>query len=195
MEKEKIIMGVDPGTNILGYAILSIKGKALSCLVFDVLNLSKVESHEEKIKQIFITINGLIQIYKPVEFIVEAPFYGKNVQSMLKLGRAQGVSIAAAIANNIPFYEYEPKKIKQSITGSGSASKEQVAIMVKSILGIKDDHKYLDATDALAVALCHHFKGNVLLKDSIKASKAKPKKYGSWETFVSNNPSKIKNPD
>lgn len=193
MEKEKIIMGVDPGTNILGYAILSIKGKTLSCLVFDVLNLSKLETHEEKIKQIFLKINELIQIYKPEEFVVEAPFFGKNVQSMLKLGRAQGVSIAAAIANNIPFFEYEPKKIKQSITGSGSASKEQVASMVKSILEIKDDHKYLDATDALAAALCHYFKGNILLKDSVKTSKPK-KKYGSWETFISNNPSKIKNP-
>ena len=150
---------------------------------FGVIHLSKLEDHSDKLKRIFERTLEIIDEYHPDEFAVEAPFFGKNVQSMLKLGRAQGVSMAAALYRNIPITEYAPRKIKQSITGSGTASKEQVAAMLKSLLKIEEMPKHLDASDGLAAAVCHYFQGG---------GNTGTKKYGSWKSFISNNPGKVK---
>jgi crossover junction endodeoxyribonuclease RuvC len=179
--KEKIILGLDPGTSIMGYGLICIKGSKLQLMQYGVIHLSKYEGHELKLKKIFERVLSLLDEYHPDEVALEAPFFGKNVQSMLKLGRAQGVAMAAALSRDIPIIEYAPKKIKQSVTGNGNASKEQVARMLMTLLSIKELPKLLDATDALAVALCHHFqKGE---------SKSRAK---SWETFLKDNPQKIK---
>jgi len=148
-----------------------------------VLHLSKLKSHELKLKKIFERTLALIEEYKPDELAVEAPFYGKNVQSMLKLGRAQGVAMSAALYRDIPIFEYSPKKIKMSITGNGNASKEQVASMLKSLLDIKELPKHLDATDGLAAALCHHFQKN---------TSSDSKSYSGWKSFIAENPKKVK---
>tara|TARA_A100000164_G_scaffold163866_1_gene145375 strand:+ start:486 stop:1019 length:534 start_codon:yes stop_codon:yes gene_type:complete len=152
---EKIILGIDPGTTIMGYGLIHVHGKKFELINMGVLHLSKLKSHELKLKKIFDRTLQLIEEYKPDELAVEAPFFGKNVQSMLKLGRAQGVAMSAALHRDIPIFEYSPKKIKMSITGSGNASKEQVASMLKSLMNIKEIPKHLDATDGLAAALCH----------------------------------------
>ena len=148
-----------------------------------VIHLSKLNSHELKLKKIFSRILQLLTEYKPDEVAIEAPFYGKNVQSMLKLGRAQGVAMAAALFRDIPIFEYAPKKIKMAITGNGNASKEQVAGMLKSILTIKEMPKNLDASDGLAAAVCHYFQKNLNTKN---------KNYSNWNSFIKNNPDKIK---
>lgn len=179
--KEKIILGLDPGTTVMGYGIVCIKKSTLSLLQFGVIHLSKYESHELKLKKIFERVLGLVDEYHPDEVALEAPFYGKNVQSMLKLGRAQGVAMAAALYREVPITEYAPKKVKQSVTGNGNASKEQVAKMLMTIFNIKELPKLLDATDALAVAVCHHF------QKKVGGSKAK-----SWEAFLKDNPEKVK---
>jgi crossover junction endodeoxyribonuclease RuvC len=179
--KEKIILGLDPGTNIMGYGIISIKGSRLHLLQYGVIHLSKYEGHELKLKKIFDRVLNLVDEYHPDEVALEAPFYGKNIQSMLKLGRAQGVAMAAALYREIPITEYAPKKVKQSVTGNGNASKEQVAKMLMTLLGIKELPKLLDATDALAVALCHHFQKG---ESKTKAS--------SWKTFLSEHPDRVK---
>ncbi len=179
--KEKIILGLDPGTNIMGYGIISIKGTALNLLQYGVIHLDKYEGHELRLKKIFDRVLNLVDEYHPDEVALEAPFYGKNVQSMLKLGRAQGVAMSAALYREIPIIEYAPKKVKQSVTGNGNASKEQVAKMLMTLLHIKELPKLLDATDALAVAVCHHFQ-----KGSIG------KKSKSWETFLRDNPGRLK---
>lgn len=179
--KEKIILGLDPGTTIMGYGIISISGSKLGLIQYGVIHLSKYEGHELKLKKIFDRVLNLIDEYHPDEVALEAPFFGKNVQSMLKLGRAQGVAMAAALYREIPITEYAPKKVKQSVTGNGNASKEQVAKMLMTLLGIKELPKLLDATDALAVALCHHFqKGD---------AKSKGK---SWEQFLKDNPERFR---
>jgi crossover junction endodeoxyribonuclease RuvC len=179
--KEKIILGLDPGTTVMGYGIISIRGSKLQLLQYGVIHLSKYEGHELKLKKIFDRVLSLVDEYHPDEVALEAPFFGKNVQSMLKLGRAQGVAMSAALYREIPIVEYAPKKIKQSVTGNGSASKEQVARMLMTLLNIRELPKLLDATDALAVAVCHHFqKGDV---------KSKGK---SWKTFLTDNPDRIK---
>ena len=157
MINEKIILGIDPGTTIMGYGLIHIHGKKFELINMGVLHLSKLKSHELKLKKIFDRTLQLIEEYKPDELAVEAPFFGKNVQSMLKLGRAQGVAMSAALHRDIPIFEYSPKKIKMSITGNGNASKEQVASMLKSLMNIKEIPKHLDATDGLAAAVCHHF--------------------------------------
>jgi crossover junction endodeoxyribonuclease RuvC len=179
--KETIILGLDPGTSIMGYGIISIKGSRLHLLQFGVIHLSKYEGHELKLKKIFERVLNLIDEYHPDEVALEAPFYGKNIQSMLKLGRAQGVAMAAALYREIPITEYAPKKVKQSVTGNGNASKEQVAKMLMTLLGIKELPKLLDATDALAVALCRHFQ-----KGEAKT------KTGSWKTFLTEHPDRVK---
>lgn len=179
--KEKIILGVDPGTNIMGYGLIIVEKTKLSVLQYGVIHLSKYEGHELKLKKIFERVISLIDEYHPDEVALEAPFFGKNVQSMLKLGRAQGVAMAAALSREIPIVEYAPKKVKQAVTGNGNASKEQVAKMLMTLFSIKEIPKLLDATDALAVAVCHHFQ-----KGQTK-SKAK-----SWEAFVKDNPKKLK---
>jgi crossover junction endodeoxyribonuclease RuvC len=179
--KDKIILGLDPGTNVMGYGIIQVCQPRLNLLQFGVIHLSKYEGHELKLKKIFERVLGLINEYHPDEVALEAPFYGKNVQSMLKLGRAQGVAMSAALSREIPIVEYAPKKVKQSVTGNGNASKEQVARMLMTLFSIKELPKLLDATDALAVAVCHHFQKG--------ASRGKAK---SWESFLKENPGKIK---
>ncbi len=175
--KEKIILGLDPGTTVMGYGIISVKGSKLVLIQYGVIHLSKYEGHELKLKKIFDRVLSIVDEYHPDEVALEAPFYGKNVQSMLKLGRAQGVAMAAALYREIPITEYLPKKVKQSVTGNGNASKEQVAKMLMTLLGIKELPKLMDATDALGVAVCHHFqKGNTTAKS------------GSWKNFLSENP-------
>ncbi len=183
MLTDKIILGIDPGTTIMGYGLIHIKGKNMELLQMDVLHLAKLSSHELKLKRIFERTLAMIDEYKPDELAVEAPFFGKNVQSMLKLGRAQGVAMAAGLYRDIPIFEYSPKKIKKSITGNGNASKEQVAAMLKSLLTIKEMPKHLDATDGLAAAVCHFFQRNVGLKG---------KSYTGWKAFVKDNPDRLK---
>jgi crossover junction endodeoxyribonuclease RuvC len=179
--KEKIILGLDPGTSVMGYGIIAIKGSKLSLIQFGVIHLSKYENHELKLKKIFDRVLNLIDEYNPDEVALEAPFYGKNVQSMLKLGRAQGVAMSAALYREIPIIEYAPKKVKQSVTGNGNASKEQVARMLMTLLSIKELPKLLDATDALGVAVCHHFQSGV------QKSKGR-----SWESFFSEHPERLR---
>ena len=178
------ILGVDPGTNILGYAVLEVSGRDLKVLNFGVFHLQKYEEHHEKLKEIFLQLQEIIETYLPNQLAIEAPFYGKNVQSMLKLGRAQGVAMAAAMTMGLDIQEYAPKKIKQSITGNGNASKEQVAAMLESILKIKISSKHLDATDALGVAVCHYNQTGSVLGGQ--------KKHSGWASFVKDNPEKVK---
>ena len=184
--KEKIVLGLDPGTNIMGYAIILIQGKNLSLLQYGVINLGKFGDHAIKLKKIFDRVLSIVDEFKPDEVALEAPFFGKNIQSMLKLGRAQGVAMAAALYREVPITEYAPKKVKQSVTGNGNASKEQVAKMLMQIFAIKEMPTLLDATDALAVAVCHHYlKGNPATSQ---------KKGGSWGAFLKENPTKLKSP-
>lgn len=181
--KEKIILGIDPGTNVMGYGVLLIEGKETKILQYGVIHLKKYTTHELKLKKIFERVTGLIEEFSPDSVALEAPFYGENVQSMLKLGRAQGVAMAAALSFEIPIAEYSPKKIKQSVTGNGNASKIQVAEMLKTLLKIEEIPKLLDATDALAVALCHHFHdGRVQTRG----------RTAGWKAFLQDNPDRIK---
>lgn len=180
--KERIILGIDPGTSIMGYGILQESGSKLVVLQYGVIHLSKLDDHYLRLKKIFDRICQLIDEYSPDEVALEAPFYGKNVQSMLKLGRAQGVAMAAALSRQIPITEYAPKKVKQSVTGNGNASKEQVASMLVAQLHLKEVPDILDATDALSVALCHHFQQRFG-----STSKAK-----SWNAFIADNPNRVK---
>jgi crossover junction endodeoxyribonuclease RuvC len=174
---DKIIMGMDPGTNVMGYGIIQIKKTEITLLQYGVIHLTKYKNHELKLKKIFERISGLIEEYKPDEVAIEAPFYGKNVQSMLKLGRAQGVAMAAVLYRNIPITEYAPRKVKISVTGNGNASKEQVAGMLQQLLHFRDTPKLYDATDALAVAICH-----LNQKDNERKN---PK---SWSAYLKENP-------
>jgi len=180
-QSETIILGLDPGTSVMGYGLISIKKKSTTLIQFGVIHLSKYKNHELKLKKIFERVLSLIDDYKPDEVALEAPFYGKNVQSMLKLGRAQGVAMAAALSREIPITEYAPKKVKQSVTSNGNASKEQVANMLMTLLNIKEAPKLLDATDALAVALCHHYQKGA----PVKSAK-------SWKAFLAENPGRVK---
>jgi crossover junction endodeoxyribonuclease RuvC len=180
-DSSKVILGVDPGTTIMGYGVIEAKGSSLTLLQFGVIRLSKYSGHELKLKKIFERILSLIDDYLPDEVALEAPFYGKNVQSMLKLGRAQGVAMAAALSREIPITEYAPKKVKQSVTGNGNASKEQVAAMLQQILKFQDLPKLLDATDALAVAICHHYQGNLPARGQ-----------KNWSNFLKENPDRVK---
>jgi crossover junction endodeoxyribonuclease RuvC len=179
--REKVILGLDPGTNIMGYGVIVVRGSKIELLQFGVIKLGKVDSHELRLKKIFDRVLSLIDEYHPDEVALEAPFFGKNVQSMLKLGRAQGVAMSAALYREIPIVEYAPKKVKQSVTGNGNASKEQVAKMLMTLLAIKEMPKLLDATDALAVAICHHYQHGVV-KSKVK----------SWAAFVKDNPTRLK---
>jgi len=180
MAEDKIILGIDPGTTVLGYGLIHIKGTKIEMLNFGIIQLSKLDNQPDKLKRIFDRIDGLMEEYKPDEMAIEAPFFGKNVQSMLKLGRAQGVAIAASLRRNIPYEEYTPKRIKQAITGSGNASKEQVAAMLQTLLKFEEMPKYLDATDGLAAAVCHHFSKGIGENNKSKGN--------SWTSFLSKNP-------
>lgn len=178
-QADKIILGIDPGTNIMGYGVIAVKKREISLIAMGAIHLTKLGDHSIRLKKIFEKTLHLIDTYKVDDFAIEAPFYGKNVQSMLKLGRAQGVSMAAALIREVPVCEYMPKKIKKAITGRGAASKEQVSAMLKAIVPFEDTPKYLDASDGLAVAVCHHFQGNAL---------SGKKSYSSWDSFLKNNP-------
>ncbi len=189
MIKDKIILGIDPGTTIMGYGLIHVKNNKPSLLHFGTLLLHKYDDHGTKLKLIFERTLHLIDTYKPDELAAEAPFFGKNVQSMLKLGRAQGVALAAALYRNLPIFEYSPRKIKQSITGKGAASKEQVALMLQRVLAIPetDMPEKLDATDGLAAAMCHYYQ----YKPGLPEPNAKTKLTG-WKAFVSQNPDRVK---
>ena len=184
MTAEKIILGIDPGTTVMGFGIISTKGSKMELVSIHELVLKKYPNHETKLKYIFEKTLALIDEYHPDEVALEAPFYGKNVQSMLKLGRAQGVAMAASLYRDIPITKYSPKKVKMAITGNGNASKEQVAAMLKNLLGLKEfPTKYLDASDGLAVAVCHYFNSNKTEKST---------SYSSWDSFIKQNPDRIK---
>ena len=178
-------MGIDPGTVVMGYGIISIIGNTPAVIEMDVLKLSSSADHYQRLQVIHEKICSLITTFKPCSFAIEAPFYGKNVQSMLKLGRAQGVAIAAAMQNGLPVCEYSPKRIKQSITGNGNAGKEQVMKMLQKLLSFDTDPKYLDASDALAVAMCHYFQQNNPATSTEKVA------VKSWKAFITGNPSRI----
>jgi len=180
MATDRIILGIDPGTVIMGYGLIHIKGRDPVLLNTGVIKLDKYEDHADRLKKIFERTVGIIEEFKPDELAIEAPFFGKNVQSMLKLGRAQGVAIAAALSKNIPITEYSPKKIKMSITGNGNASKEQVAAMLQQLLKFKNTNGHLDATDALGAAMCHFFQKKNLGTNG--------KSYTGWKAFLVDNP-------
>ncbi len=184
-EWDRIIIGIDPGTNVMGYGILGVKGKTPSMIAMGVIELSKFESHYLRLSRIFERVTMLVEQYLPDEMAIEAPFFGKNVQSMLKLGRAQGVAMAAALARDVPIAEYEPRKIKMAITGNGAASKEQVQEMLRRILDIPRENllPQLDATDALGAALCHFYESTRPQID---------KGCRSWKEFIAKNPDKVK---
>lgn len=181
---DRVIMGIDPGTNVMGYGVIGIVGKKPEVVVMGVIQLSKVGDHYKRLSRIYERVSGLVREYLPDEVAIEAPFFGKNVQSMLKLGRAQGVAMAAVISRDIPIAEYAPLKIKQSVTGSGAASKERVAEMMKRLLNIpaQEMPALLDATDALAAALTHFY-------ETGKPQIAKGPK--SWKDFLAQNPDRV----
>lgn len=174
----------------MGYSVIAVQQNSFSIKVIDVLKLSAKKDHYERLQLVHSKITELVEEYKPDSFAIEAPFFGKNVQSMLKLGRAQGVAIAAAMNRSIPVTEYSPKKVKQAITGNGNADKEQVWKMLQRITHLPDKPKYFDATDALAVAICHYYGSRAIDKKS-PAKKSKTKKT-DWESFISNNPGRVK---
>lgn len=179
---DKIIIGIDPGTTVMGYGVIAIEGKKMRLLQYGVIHLSKYASHALKLKKIFERTVQLLDDFVPDEMAIESQFFGKNVQSMLKLGRAQGVAIAAAMSREVPVVEYAPKKIKLAVTGNGNASKEQVAAMLRSLLNFDNTDQLLDATDALGVAVCHHFQ-------QPNQTAAKPK---DWSSFVKANKDRVK---
>ncbi len=187
-EFDKIVLGIDPGTNIMGYGIVGCIGKKITLLSIGIIKLDKFEDHALKLKHIFERVTGLIDSYHPDEMAIEAPFFGKNVQSMLKLGRAQGVAIAAGLMRDMPIFEYQPRKIKQSITGNGNSSKEQVAEMLQRLLNFEEMPKNLDATDGLAAAICHI---NQFTPRGFGLKTGK-NKTGSWEQFAKENEKRIK---
>lgn len=182
MSTEKIILGIDPGTTIMGFGLIKVVGKKMEFIQLNELHLQKYDDHYLKLKKIFERTVDLIDTYHPDEIAIEAPFFGKNVQSMLKLGRAQGVAMAAGLSREVPITEYSPKKIKMAITGNGNASKEQVAKMLQSLLQLKTLPKNLDATDGLAAAVCHFYNQGKVGAD---------KSYTGWAAFVKQNPKKI----
>ena len=186
MEKPlKIILGIDPGTLVMGYGILEVNGQSMQMKTMQVLRLPAKKDNHERLRMIHCKVEELIREFKPHEFAIEAPFFGKNVQSMLKLGRAQGVAIAAAMSAGIKVTEYSPKKVKQSITGNGNAGKEQVWKMLQRLLVLKEEPRYFDATDALAVAVCHHFQTHSVL------GQTKPG-FNGWSDYIKKNPLRIR---
>jgi crossover junction endodeoxyribonuclease RuvC len=180
---ERIILGIDPGTTVTGYGVIRISGNQPELIAIGSIDLAKHEDHYVRIKHIFERTLGIIEEYKPDELAIEAPFYGKNVQSMLKLGRAQGAAIAAALSRSLPIFEYAPRKIKMSITGQGAASKEQVAAMLVRMLRFSINDVKLDATDGLAAAVCHFYQTNKPVAE---------KQYNSWKDFMNKNPKRVK---
>lgn len=182
MASEKIILGIDPGTTIMGFGLIKVVGKQMQFMQLNELQLSKYDDHYVRLKYIFERTISLIDSYHPDEIAIEAPFFGKNVQSMLKLGRAQGVAMAAGLSRQVPITEYSPKKIKMAITGNGNASKEQVAKMLQQLLGLKELPKNLDSTDGLAAAVCHFYNAGKIESG---------KNYTGWAAFVKQNEDRI----
>ncbi|HEX2977257.1 MAG TPA: crossover junction endodeoxyribonuclease RuvC [Bacteroidales bacterium] len=181
MLSERIILGIDPGTQVMGFGLIADKGKKIELITLDVFKFSYKEEHSLRLKKIFESVLGLIDKYHPDELAIEAPFFGKNVQSMLKLGRAQGVAMAAALYREVPIFEYSPRKIKQSITGNGSSSKEQVAAMLGHLMTMPQE-SILDATDAVAAAVCHYMQNK-------PASQGK--QFKDWKSFAEQNPTRV----
>ncbi len=183
--KEKIILGIDPGTNVMGYGVLRVVGTKPEMIAMGVVDMRKFSDHYLKLKHIHERVIGIIESYLPDELAIEAPFFGKNVQSMLKLGRAQGVAIAAALTRDLPITEYAPLKIKMAITGNGQASKEQVAAMLQKMLHIAENDMpaFMDATDGLAAAYCHYLQMGRPVID---------KGYNGWKDFIAKNPGRVR---
>ena len=177
--KERIILGIDPGTSIMGYGLILEKGSNVSLITLGIIDLSKYDEHAIKLKKIFERTLQIVDEYKPDCLAIEAPFYGKNIQVMLKLGRAQGVAMAAGLYRQVPIFEYSPKKVKQSITGNGNASKEQVAAMLMQLLKFKEVPEFLDATDGVALAVCHSMQ---------KISTTENENFTGWKSFLKANP-------
>ena len=184
-KNSKIILGIDPGTILMGYGVIEVSSKGVTLIMMDVLKLSSRKDAYERLQTIHEKVCALVKDHSPHALAIEAPFFGKNVQSMLKLGRAQGVAIAAAMQYGVPVTEYSPRKIKQSITGNGNADKLQVLKMLQRILGFEENPRYFDATDALAVAVCHHFQGNITTVNTSK-------KLNGWKDFLVQNPKRLK---
>jgi crossover junction endodeoxyribonuclease RuvC len=185
-ENKKIILGIDPGTVVMGYALIRVSGASIEMLEMEAVRLNGKKDMFERLLQVHLTINNVIQKHRPKELAIEAPFFGKNVQSMLKLGRAQGVAMAAALQNGLPVSEYSPRRIKQAITGNGNATKEKVWEMLQHILRIRREMAEWDASDALAVAVCHHFN-----LQSPVMERPHGKKKSSWEDFIRDNPGRV----
>jgi crossover junction endodeoxyribonuclease RuvC len=183
LRSERIILGIDPGTTATGYGIIRASGSKVELITLGIIELKKVIDPYTKLKMIFDRVLQLIDEYHPDELAIEAPFYGKNVQSMLKLGRAQGVAMSAALSRSVPIFEYAPRKIKMAITGEGNASKEQVSSLLQKILKFQETPGMLDATDGLAAAVCHFFQANV---------PASGKSFNSWKDFINKNPGRLK---
>ena len=185
--KERIILGIDPGTKVMGYGLVKENGQKLELLSLGVVKMDHLDDHMLKLQRIFEKTVNLIDNYHPDCLAIEAPFYGKNIQVMLKLGRAQGVAMSAALSRNIEITEYSPRKIKQSITGNGNSSKEQVAAMLQNLLKFNETPDFLDATDGLAVAVCHSFQ-------KIGTKSSDKKSYTGWESFVKDNVKRVASP-
>jgi crossover junction endodeoxyribonuclease RuvC len=183
--KERIILGIDPGTSIMGYGLIKETGSKIELISLGVVKMDKIDDHMLKLQRIFAKTVALIDNYKPDCLAIEAPFYGKNIQVMLKLGRAQGVAMAAALSRDVEVTEYAPRKIKQSITGNGNATKEQVSAMMQRLLNFTETPDFLDATDGLAVAVCHSFQKVSTAKTGSKKS------YSGWDTFVKDNAKRV----
>jgi crossover junction endodeoxyribonuclease RuvC len=184
--KERVILGIDPGTAVMGYGLVKETGNKIELISLGVIRMDNLDDHMLKLQRIFEKTVALIDNYHPDCLAIEAPFYGKNIQVMLKLGRAQGVAMAAALSRNVEITEYSPRKIKQSITGNGNATKEQVAAMLQTLLKFTESPEFLDATDGLAVAVCHSFQ-----KISTTKTGATKKSYSGWETFVKDNAARV----
>ncbi len=182
-KKSHTILGIDPGSNVMGYGLLKVENNKTSIVAMGIISPGKFGTHYEKLKYIFDRVMGIISEYKPDSMALEAPFFGKNVQSMLKLGRAQGVAMSAALYYNLPIFEYAPLKVKQSITGMGRASKEQVAYFLQKMYGMTELPKEMDATDAVAVAFCHYLQ---------QGKPAQQKEFNSWNDFIRKNPKRVK---
>ena len=187
IHKERIILGIDPGTAVMGYGLVKEIGSKIELISLGVVKMDKIDDHMLKLQRIFEKTVGLIDNYHPDCLAIEAPFYGKNIQVMLKLGRAQGVAMAAALSRNVEITEYSPRKIKQAITGNGNATKQQVAAMLQTLLSFKETPEFLDATDGLAVAVCHSFQKIPVGKPGSSSKKS----YSGWETFVKENTSRV----
>jgi crossover junction endodeoxyribonuclease RuvC len=185
-KKTSVILGIDPGTVLMGYGIVQVTGNEMKLIELGALKPGKTDDSYKKLHRVYNTVSGLIIKYRPDVFAIEAPFFGKNVQSMLKLGRAQGVAIAAAMRHGLEVTEYAPRKIKQAVTGNGNASKEQVLRMLQHLLGETMQAKYLDASDAVAVAVCHHLQQRAPGKKTAASGKS------GWDDFIRKNPGRIR---